>query len=117
MPRTSICAMAFEPVIAIYDACILYPFHLRNIIVQVGVDRLVHARWTEEIHDEWMRSLVANAPSLLIERLEATKQLMNIALPAATVTGYDSIFRPSACPILTIGMSSQQRSRPKPHIS
>ncbi len=81
--------MAFEPVVAIYDACILYPFHLRNIIVQAAVDRLVHARWTEEIHDEWMRNLVGKAPSLSIERLEATKRLMNIALPAATVTGYD----------------------------
>jgi hypothetical protein len=81
--------MAFEPVVAIYDACILYPFHLRNIIVQAGVDRLVRARWTEEIHDEWMRNLVANAPGLPIERLEATKQLMNIALPTATVTGYE----------------------------
>ena len=43
--------MAFNPVVAVCDACILYPFHLRNVIVQAGVDRLVHARWTDEIHD------------------------------------------------------------------
>jgi len=41
--------MALEPSIAVFDSCILYPFHLRNIIVQAAVDRLVEARWTDEI--------------------------------------------------------------------
>jgi predicted nucleic acid-binding protein len=81
--------MAFSPVVAVFDACILYPFHLRNVIVQAGVDRLVHARWTDEIHDEWMRNLVANTPGLSVERLAATKQLMTIALPDAMVSGYE----------------------------
>jgi hypothetical protein len=81
--------MAFSPVVAVYDACILYPFHLRNVIVQAGVDRLVHARWTDAIHDEWMRNLVANVPGLSVERLAATKQLMAVALPDAMVSGYE----------------------------
>jgi predicted nucleic acid-binding protein len=81
--------MAFSPVVAVFDACILYPFHLRNVIVQAAVDRLVHARWTDEIHDEWMRNLVANVPNLSVERLNATKQLMAIALPDAMILGYE----------------------------
>ena len=36
--------MAFEPAVAVFDACILYPFHLRNIVVQAAVDNLVEAR-------------------------------------------------------------------------
>ena len=44
--------MAFEPLVAVYDACVLYPFHLRNLLVQCAVDRLVEARWTNDIHDE-----------------------------------------------------------------
>ena len=86
-PRVSIAAMAFSPVVAVCDACILYPFHLRNVIVQAGVDRLVHARWTHEIDDEWVRNLLGNVLGLSVERLNATKQLMNIALPEATVSG------------------------------
>lgn len=82
--------MAFSPVVAIYDACILYPFHLRNIAVQAAVDGLVDARWTDEIHDEWMRNLLANTPSLVAGRLKVTKQLMNVALPEATVVGYET---------------------------
>lgn len=81
--------MAFSPAVAIYDACILYPFHLRNIVVQAAVDGLVDARWTDAIHDEWIRNLLANTPGLPAERLEATRQLMNAALPEAAVTGYE----------------------------
>jgi hypothetical protein len=43
--------MAFEPSVAVFDACILYPFHLRNIVFQAAVDRLVEARWTGAIHE------------------------------------------------------------------
>jgi len=50
----------YSPAVAIYDACILYPFHLRNIMVQMAIDGLVDARWTDAIHDEWMRNLLAN---------------------------------------------------------
>ena len=81
--------MAFEPSIAIFDACILYPFHLRNIVVQAAVDRLVEARWTDAIHEEWIRNLAANAQAIPMERLQITRQLMNDALPTAMVTGYE----------------------------
>jgi hypothetical protein len=81
--------MAFSPAVVVYDACILYPFHLRNIVVQAAVDGLVDARWTDAIHDEWMRNLLANTPGLSAERLAATKHLMDIALPEATVAGYE----------------------------
>ncbi len=81
--------MAFEPVVAIYDACILYPFHLRNVVVQAAVDRLIEARWTDAIHDEWVRNLVVGAPSITIERLRLTRHLMEVALPTAKVVGYE----------------------------
>ncbi|WP_290691191.1 MULTISPECIES: PIN domain-containing protein [unclassified Haematobacter] len=81
--------MAFKSAVAIYDACILYPFHLRNVVVQAAVDGLVDAHWTEAIHDEWIRNLLANTPGLPPEHLQATKQLMKVAVPEATVTGYE----------------------------
>lgn len=89
MPKTSNSVMAFEPSVAIFDACVLYPFHLRNIVVQAAVDRLVEAHWTDEIHEEWIRNLAANTPAVSIERLQMTRQLMNGALPAATISGYE----------------------------
>ena len=82
--------MVFEPSIAVFDACILYPFHLRNIVVQAAVDRLVEARWTDAIHDEWIRNLATGASAISLERLQTTRQLMNKALPTAMVNEYQN---------------------------
>lgn len=80
--------MASNPPVAVYDACVLYPFHLRNILIQRAFDGLVEARWTDDIHDEWMRNLAAKTPGLSIERLEATRDRMNTVLPEAGVADY-----------------------------
>lgn len=80
--------MASKPPVAVYDACVLYPFHLRNILIQCAFDGLVEARWTDDIHDEWMRNLAANTPALPIERLIATRDRMKAVLPEADVTNY-----------------------------
>jgi len=82
--------MAYSPPIAVYDACVLYPFHLRNVLVQCAFDRLVDARWTALIHDEWIENLLAKAPGLTRARLLRTRDLMNAALPDADVSGYES---------------------------
>src|SRR4051812_24356614 len=79
--------MVYRPPVAVYDACVLYPFHLRNILLQCAVDGLVEARWTDEIHSEWIRNLTANSP-LTIERLEATRDIMKSVLPEADVANY-----------------------------
>ena len=68
----------------------LYPFHLRNLLVQCAVDRLVEARWTNEIHEEWIRNLSMNNPAIPISHLHAARDLMNAAVPGATVTGYEA---------------------------
>lgn len=80
--------MALEPITAVCDACVLYPFHQRNILIQASVDGLFDARWTDEIHDEWMRNLIGNVPAIPLERLQATRRLMELALPQALVGGF-----------------------------
>ncbi|MBU6298746.1 MAG: PIN domain-containing protein [Alphaproteobacteria bacterium] len=81
--------MAYKPVVVVYDACVLYPFHLRNLLIQCGVDRLVDVRWTDAIHDEWIRNLAAHASNVPVERLTKTRDLMKQVLPAANVTSYE----------------------------
>jgi hypothetical protein len=81
--------MAIEPAVAVFDACILYPFHLRNILIQAAVDRLVEARWTDQIHNEWIRSLVARRPAIPLARLKDVHHLLDDLVPAARVTGYE----------------------------
>lgn len=80
--------MVLRLITAICDACVLYPFHLRNILVQASVDGLYEARWTDEIHNEWIRNLLANVPAIPPERLQVTRQLMERALPSARIGGF-----------------------------
>jgi hypothetical protein len=81
--------MAFKPRVVVYDACVLYPFHTRNLLTQCAVDRLVEARWTDAIHAEWIANLAASSASLPIERLHKIRDLMNRALPGADLRGYE----------------------------
>jgi predicted nucleic acid-binding protein len=81
--------MTYKPLTVVYDACVLYPFHLRNLLIQCAVDRLVEARWTNEIHEEWIQALCAKLPDIPVEKLYAARDLMNAALPNASVTGYE----------------------------
>ena len=83
--------MASKPPVAVYDACVLYPFHLRNVLVQCAVDGLALARWTDEIHAEWIRNLAANSPAIPIARLEATRDKMKAVLPEADVGNYQTL--------------------------
>lgn len=81
--------MAYEPPVVVYDANVLYPFHLRNLLVQCAVDRVVEARWSDQIHDEWMRNLAASSDNVVLARLRRTRDLMNRVLPGATVRGFE----------------------------
>ncbi|MCM0752680.1 PIN domain-containing protein [Brucella pseudogrignonensis] len=83
--------MASKPPVAVYDACVLYPFHLRNVLIQCAFDGLVAARWTDEIHAEWMRNLADNSPETKRSRLEVTRDRMKAVLPDASVTNYQAL--------------------------
>ena len=80
-----------QPPIVVYDACVLYPVHLKNILVQVGVDGLAIPHWTTQIEDEWTRNLLRNDPTVRAEALAKTCRLMNSALPRAMVGDLDRI--------------------------
>ncbi|MBE9605686.1 PIN domain-containing protein [Acetobacteraceae bacterium H6797] len=83
--------MASKPPVAVLDACVLYPFHLRNVLIQAAFDGLFDARWTEDIHEEWIRNLIANAKGVSRERLEATRDKMMTVLPEANVIDYHAL--------------------------
>jgi predicted nucleic acid-binding protein len=75
---------------AIYDACVLYPAPLRDFLMQLALSDLLHARWTDRIHDEWIRNLLKNRPDLKRVQLEKTRRLMNAAARDGLVRGYEA---------------------------
>ena len=78
-----------QPVTAVYDANILYPAPLRDLFIRLALTGLVRARWTETIHDEWLRNVLKNNPELSPERLARTRTLMNETVRDCLVTGYE----------------------------
>ena len=42
----------------IYDACVLYPAPLRDLLMHLALTDLFKARWTNKIHEEWITALL-----------------------------------------------------------
>ena len=78
-----------SPPLVVIDANLLYPFHLRNLLVQFGVDAVIAPRWTARIHAEWIGNLAATG-RVPKKRLMLTLKLMNSALPEADVQGWET---------------------------
>jgi hypothetical protein len=52
---------------------------------------LYRAKWTADIHDEWIRNLLESRPDLKREQIERTRDLMNSAVPDCLVEGYQEL--------------------------
>ncbi len=63
--------------IAVFDACVLYPAPLRDLLMHLATTDLFRAKWTNEIHQEWIRNLLKNRKDLTLSQLERTRDLMN----------------------------------------
>jgi predicted nucleic acid-binding protein len=74
---------------AVYDSCVLYPAPLRDLLVRLARTGLFRARWTDAIHDEWIRNLLEDRPDLSAAQLERTRKLMNAAVRDCLVVGYE----------------------------
>ncbi len=59
--------------------------------MQLALTDLFRAKWTDQIHDEWMRNVLKNKPHLNSEQLTRTKNLMNSCVRDCLITGYESL--------------------------
>jgi hypothetical protein len=64
---------------------------LRDLLLEIAATGLFRAKWTERIHDEWTRNLLARRIDLDPRKLLRTRELMNEAVPDSLVTGYQSL--------------------------
>ena len=77
--------------VALFDACVLYPAPLRDFLMNLAITDLFRAKWTDEIHDEWIRNVLINRPDLTNDRLQRTKTLMNSHVRDCLVIGYQDL--------------------------
>ncbi|MEE9393130.1 MAG: PIN domain-containing protein [Planctomycetota bacterium] len=75
----------------VFDACVLYPATLRNLLLQLATSGLFRARWTEEIHSEWIRNLLIDRPDIDPRKLQRLRILIDRAVPDCLVTGFEPL--------------------------
>ncbi|WP_062196719.1 PIN domain-containing protein [Caldimonas taiwanensis] len=75
----------------VYDACVLYPAPLRDLLMHLALSDLYRARWSERIHDDWTRHVLANRADLTPEQLQHTRALMNAHVRDCLVSGFEHL--------------------------
>ncbi len=76
---------------ALYDSCVLYPAPLRDLLIRLAGTGIFRARWTNTIHEEWIRNVLEYRTDLSRERLERTRDLMNEHVLDSLVTDYEEL--------------------------
>ena len=80
-----------DRLIAVYDSCVLYPAPLRDLLMHLALTDLFQAKWTDTIHQEWMKNVLSNRPDLTLSQLQRTRDLMNLHIRDCIVTGHEEL--------------------------
>jgi hypothetical protein len=59
--------------------------------MHLAITGLFRAKWSNDVHEEWMKALLGNRPDLSREKLERTRTLMDKHAEDALVTGYEDL--------------------------
>jgi predicted nucleic acid-binding protein len=82
----------------LYDACVLYPAPLRDLLMNLAITDMYRAKWTNEIHEEWITSILANRNDLNRNFLERTRDRMNVSVRDCLVENYQYLIPTLALP-------------------
>jgi hypothetical protein len=75
---------------ALFDACVLYPQTLRDVLLSLARTELFRARWSAHINDEWTRNRLKKHPDKAAQ-IDRTLALVNASVPDCLVTGYEAL--------------------------
>lgn len=82
----------------VYDANVLYPAPLRDLLLRLAATRLFRACWSATIHEEWMHNVLAVRPDLDRTQLERTRCLMDQAVEDCLITGHEALIESLSLP-------------------
>lgn len=80
------------------DACVFYSAPLRDLLLQLAFKGVFRGRWTDQIHDEWIRSLLKNRPDIDESALERTRAIINKSVLGGLVTDYEKLITTVSLP-------------------
>jgi predicted nucleic acid-binding protein len=76
---------------ALFDANVLYPAPLRDLLIELALTGHFRAKWSNSIHDEWINNLLKNRPDLTFSDLDKTRKAMNNAVSDCLVENYENL--------------------------
>ncbi len=94
---------------ALYDACVLYPYSLSDLLMRLAESDLFRARWTDDIHDEWTQSVHQDL-GISMEKLERRRAAMDESVLDCKISGYQALIEGLHSQIRTIVTFSRRRS-------
>ena len=77
--------------VALLDANVLYPAPIRDLLLQLAGAGHYRARWSDDIHEEWIRNVLADRPDLNWAQLTRTRELMDRHIRDARVEQYHDL--------------------------
>jgi predicted nucleic acid-binding protein len=75
----------------VYDANVLYPNTLRDLLIRIAQSGAVLAKWTNAILDEMAAALRRNRPDIPAQKIGRLRELMNRAVRDCLVSGYEPL--------------------------
>jgi PIN domain len=72
----------------LYDANIFFGAFRRNVMIHLAQAGIYRAKWTEDIHQEWMSNLRKKYPDIGAEKVQKIRGLIDAAVPDCLVNGY-----------------------------
>ena len=79
------------PLRAFLDASVLYPVSLRHLLMRLTLTRLFQARWSAQVHEEWIRAVLRDNPGVPMARLHDLRDALDERAQDAVVTGYEHL--------------------------
>jgi hypothetical protein len=82
--------MPLDPIV-LCDANIFYSILMTDLILSLGEAGLFRPRWTNEIHEEWIRNVLEDQPQRTRDELERRRAFMDQAINDDLVENYEHL--------------------------
>jgi hypothetical protein len=83
---------------AFFDSNVFFGARLRSLMLWLAQTGLFRARWSEDVHREWMEAVVKKRPGISADNLRATRDAMDGAVLDCLVTGYAGLIESLSLP-------------------
>ncbi len=74
-----------------FDANVFFGAALRSLVMELAMTGLFRARWSADVHEEWIEALLAKMPDIDRDRIRNVRAQMDRAVPDCLVSGYEAI--------------------------